>query len=327
MSDGWKIFYSYSHKDERFRDELEVHLAPLVRNKRISEWHDRKIKPGEDWDAEINSELNSAHLIILLLSPDFLASDYCFGVEVEQALTKFKNGSAKIVPILIRPCLWEESPFSQLQIIPRDAKAVSSWTSMDDALVVIAGEIKKLVSSELPVSIVETSSLKPDSSLDLVRGQVRSYAQLYERTRQRMKPSEARTIRMQQIFGKLRDLATASYPILDELVDSPSPGERLAAVAILQVFAGEKYLPFLVKLIGEEKPFVGYQAAQSLLFAVGALNTRSYSQLLEAIRDAKNVLQKARPGFDTDRYNTLQFAETEIQKSIDALTEHTDVYE
>ncbi len=92
---------------------------------------------------------------------------------------------------------------------------------------------------------------------------------------------------MEQIIEKMRNLATASYPLLDELANSPSPGERLAAVAILEVFAAEQFLSFLVKLVGSEKPFVGYHATKALHFAVGALDPHVYPQLLDEIKKCR----------------------------------------
>ncbi len=321
---GWRVFYSYSHKDAELRARLGTYLAPLVHQKKIVEWHDRKIEPGASWETEISSQLEFAHLILLLVSADFLASEYCFGVEVEKALARLKRGEVKVVPVLLKPCLWKESRFSELQIIPRDAKAITSWTSTEEALNDVADEISKLVSAS-PPSPPEISSEHPeshrfDSSLDLVRGQVRSYAHLYERTRQRMQPSNERTYRMEQIFEKMRVLATASYPLLDELASSPSPGERLAAVAILQVFASEQFLPFLVKLVGSEKPFVGYHAVKALLFAAGSSDPRVYPQLLEAIRSAQTLLDSAAVGFDTDRQTVLRAAEQELRANIESLS-------
>jgi hypothetical protein len=135
-----------------------------------------------------------------------------------------------------------------------------------------------------------------------------------------MRASDARTRRMEQIFEKMRNLATASYPLLEELAASYSPGERLAAVAILQVFAIEQSLPFLVKLVGSEKPFVGYHAARALQFAVGALDAQTYPQLLEAIKNAQQVLASAEVGFDSDRARVLREAEAELQGSLTALS-------
>jgi hypothetical protein len=328
---AWRVFYSYSHKDADLRERLGTYLAPLKQQKKISEWHDRKIEPGANWDTEINAQLDSADLILLLVSADFLASDYCFGVEMEKALVGLKRGDVKVVPVLLKPCLWEESRFSELQIIPRDAKAVTSWTSVDDALKDVASEIRKIVSEPPPTR--SKSSAEPreshgfDSSLDLVRGQIRSYANLYERTRQRMRPSSERTQRMDQIFQKMRDIATASYPLLDELAGSPSPGERLAAVAILQVFAAERSIPFLVKLVGSEKPFVGYHATNALRFAVGAMESNMYPQLLNAIQEAQAALRSASVGFDTDRQTVLRAAEQELREAIAALAGPVEKYD
>ena len=328
---AWRVFYSYSHKDSKMCERLRTYLAPLRQQNKISEWHDRLIEPGADWNKEINTELEAADLILFLVSAEFLASDYCFGVEVDKAMSRLKRGEAKVVPILLKPCLWEESRFSELQIIPRDAKAIARWSSIEDALTNVAGEIRKLTSEPPP----ETAKLpseallahKFDASLNLVRQQVRSYARLYERTRQRMPPSDERTDRMEEIFVKMRDLATASYPLLNELADSPSPGDKLAAVAILQVFATEQSLPFLVKLVGAEKPFVGYHAAKALYFAVGALEAKNYQQLSEAIKKAVFSLESAGRRPDIDRRKMLEAAAEALQKNIEALSVSTENYD
>jgi len=328
----WRVFYSYSHLDAGLRERLGTYLAPLRRQTKIEEWHDRKIEPGANWDTEISSRLESAHLILLLLSADFLNSDYCFGVEVEKALARLKRGEVKVVPILLRPCLWQQSPFSELQIIPRDAKAIKSsqWASDDEAFTDVANEIARLVSEPpLPAARPLTQHAETqlfESALDLVRGQVRSYARLYERTRQRMRPSDERTRRMEQIFQNMKSLASASYPLLGELAPSPSPGERLAAVAILQVFAAREYLPFLVGLVGSDKPFVGYHATNALHFAVGSLDVNSYPQLMDAIHDAQVALTSAAVGFDSDRQTVLRAAEQELQTNIESLSAPSPQY-
>lgn len=327
----WKVFYSYSHKDAEFRERLGTYLAPLAHQKKIVEWYDRKIEPGADWDTEIRDELNSAHLIVLLISEDFLASEYCFGVEVERALTRLKQGYAKVVPILLKPCLWQESRFSELQIIPRHAKAITSWTSREEAFVEVATEIRSLITEPpppLPQTTPKAGAVESvESSLSLVYDQVRSYAHLYERIRQRMRPSHDRTRRMEEVFQKMRKLATASYPLLDELADSPSPGERLAAVAILQVFASEQYLPLLVQLVRSEKPFVGYHATRALSFAVGGIDPRAHPQLLQAILDARAALKSADAGFDTDRQTVLREAEQTLRATMDSLAAPSAAYE
>jgi hypothetical protein len=293
---------------------------------KIEEWHDQKIEPGMDWKIAIDDHLESADLILLLISEDFLDSEYCFGVEVEKALDLFKAGKVHVVPILLKPCLWEDSRFSNLQIIPRDANPITSSPSREEAFVKVASELRKLVSGS-PPSAKQTSesaltSALP-SSLYLVREQIRSYAEIYERIRQRMRASDDRTRRMEQVFQQMRAIANAAYPLLDELAKSPKPGERLAAVAILQVFANAEYLPLLVSLVSAEKPFVGYQAVTALRFAVGALHPRMYPELLKAIRKAKTALISAQLGFHTDhhdRHTVLDQAERDLIATMSSIS-------
>jgi hypothetical protein len=317
------VFYSYSHKDAEWRDRVATYLAPLRQQKKIVEWHDRRIEPGVDWDSEITGQLESANLIVFLISADFLASDYCFGIERARALERLKRGEVRVAPILLKPCLWQESVFSALQFIPRDNKPVCSWASTDDALLSVANEVRAIVSDPIPTPTPDPSEVAKANefanSLELVRVQIRSYGNLYERTRQRMVASNERTARMEQILCKMRELACAAYPLLDELARSPSPGERLAAVAILQVFAAEKYLPFLVALVGSEKPFIGYHAAKALRFAVNALDPRASQLLSAAIEEAQGKLNSAAFGLDSGRGVMLREAARELRAMVQSL--------
>jgi hypothetical protein len=318
---AWRVFYSYSHLDADERNRLSIYLAPLVRSEKIVEWYDRKIEPGKNWEYEISNQLESANLVLFLVSENFLASDYCFGVEVDRALGRFKRGEVRVVPILVKPCLWQVSRLSELQFIPRDGIAIKESHAPETAFVDVAKEILTLVSVPPPEPPVEDDASRNfDSSLDLVRGQVRSYAHLYERVRQRMRASDTRTRRMEQVFQQMRALANASYPLLDELVNSPSPGERLAAVAILQGFASERYLDFLVKLVRSEKPFVGYHAARALFFAAGALDPRSFPELLAAIIEARAALDSAQVKGDSDRRKVLLDAERDLKSMMTSLS-------
>ena len=323
----WNVFYSYSHVDAELRQQLGTWLAPLRQQHRIVEWHDRRIEPGADWQTEISAALDSAHLIMLLVSADFLASEYCFGVEVERALNRLKQDTVKVLPILLRPCLWEDSRFSQLQFVPRDGKAVTQYGSLDAALQEVAAEIRTLVLSPPPeqappgTGAAGSQPRRFDASLDLVRQQVAAYARLYERTRQRMKASDERTRRMEEVFQKLHALAIAAYPLLDDLADSPSPGERLAAIAILQTFAAPRYLPLLVKLVGSEKPFVGFHAAKALHFAVSAMDVTAYPELAQAIAEARDALTRGGVSARSDRQKLLRAASTELEQIMALATE------
>lgn len=236
-----------------------------------------------------------------------------------------------MVPVLLKPCFWQESRFSELQIIPCDGKAITSWPSIEEAFTQVATEIRTLV-SEPPPSPPEPAAegreaSRLDSSPELVRAQVLAYAHLYEKTRQRQPASGERTNRMEQIFQKMRELAAASYPLLEELAASPSPGERLAAVSILQVIASERFLPFLVKLVGSEKPLVGYHGTKALHFAVGSLDPLAYPRLMQAIDEALAALQPLHNGPLEDRVDQLQAAKRELQALMDSLSAPSLTYD
>ncbi|MFL6208020.1 MAG: tetratricopeptide repeat protein [Pyrinomonadaceae bacterium] len=139
-TDSLSLFYAYSHKDEKLRDQLVRHLAVLRREMIIEGWHDRMIMAGRKWKDEIEEHLNSADLILFLISADFLASDYCYGVEVKRALERHESGEARVIPVILRPCVWQRTPFGKLQALPKDAKPITQWKRRDEAFLnVITG--------------------------------------------------------------------------------------------------------------------------------------------------------------------------------------------
>jgi TIR domain len=137
-----KVFISYSHADEALKDELLKHLSPLKRMNLIEEWHDRKLKAGEEWDRSISRNLESADIILLLVSIDFVNSKYCYDIELDKALELHDQKKATVIPIILRNCLWQHTPFAKLQALPRDAKAVNAWPDRDEALASVAEGIK-----------------------------------------------------------------------------------------------------------------------------------------------------------------------------------------
>jgi hypothetical protein len=136
------LFYSYAHEDEDLRKELEKHLAGLRREGLLSEWHDRKIKAGKDWADAIDDNLDKANIVLLLVSPDFMASEYCFDVEAARALQRQEMGVCRVVPVILRTADWEGAPFAKLQALPTGAKPVVEWDDRDAALVDIADGLR-----------------------------------------------------------------------------------------------------------------------------------------------------------------------------------------
>jgi eukaryotic-like serine/threonine-protein kinase len=149
------LFYSYAHEDETLRKQLELHLSLLHRQGLLSSWHDRAILPGTDWAGAIDKYLNGANIILLLVSASFLASDYCYDREMVRALERHKLGEARVIPIIMRPCDWQHSPFAHLQCLPRNIKPITTWSNQDEAFVSITQELRKIIvqhASNPPVS-------------------------------------------------------------------------------------------------------------------------------------------------------------------------------
>ena len=137
-----KVFCSYSHNDEPLKDELAKHLTMLERQGITSTWHDRKIPPGKEWDQQINENLNTADIILLLVSSDFIYSKYCWDVEVTKAIERHADGEACVIPIILRNVYWQDAPFAKLQALPKNAQPVKSWSNQDDAFTNVAQGIK-----------------------------------------------------------------------------------------------------------------------------------------------------------------------------------------
>ncbi len=130
---GLTLFISYAHEDESYRRDFEKHLAVLKRDGWVEDWHDRMIKAGQDWAKEINTILDRSHIIVFLISPDFMASSYCNEVEVKRAMQRHEMGTARVIPVLIRPSDWRSAPFAKLQVIPTDTLPISEWKGKDAA--------------------------------------------------------------------------------------------------------------------------------------------------------------------------------------------------
>jgi hypothetical protein len=139
------VFISYSHSDEELYERLARHLKPLEYEGAIRPWRDRQITAGRDFSAEIVAELATAGAILLLVSPDFIASEFCWGVEMKRAMARHESGGARVVPIILRPVDWQRSPFGKLLALPKDGKPVTLWNNQDEALVDVAKSIRRMV--------------------------------------------------------------------------------------------------------------------------------------------------------------------------------------
>ena len=156
-----KIFVSYSHADEEFCDMLQKHLAALKHQGLIETWHDRRINVGDEFENVIDRHLNDAHIILLLVSADFIASRYCYEVEMRRALERHRAGEARVIPVILRPCDWQDMPFGSLLAAPKDGKSVKTWPDIDEAFLDVVKQIKAVVGEQKPVSVAPTVPLTP----------------------------------------------------------------------------------------------------------------------------------------------------------------------
>lgn len=126
------------------RDKLATHLKLLERQGVIQAWYDRDISAGEEWKRVILEQINKADIILLLISADFLASDFIWSVELERAMARHENGSARVIPIILRETDWTGTPFRKLQALPRNAEPITNWVNQDQAFTDVAKGIRRV---------------------------------------------------------------------------------------------------------------------------------------------------------------------------------------
>jgi hypothetical protein len=146
------LFFSYTHVDESLRDQLEIHLSLMKREGLITAWHDRRIVAGSDLDDSIDEQLESADIILLLVSANFIASEYCYATEMKRAMERHHAREARVIPVILRACDWHSAPFGKLTAVPTDGRPVTSWPNQDEAFANIAKSIRNAVNKTTPPS-------------------------------------------------------------------------------------------------------------------------------------------------------------------------------
>lgn len=144
-----EVFISYTHDDDELKNELIKHLSTMKRNGEIQVWHGRMIAAGREWEGQVDEHLETADLILLLISASFIASDYCWDIELRRAMERHENGTARVVPLILRETDLINVPFAKLQSLPTDRKPVTdpnSWCSHDAAWVNVVDGLRKAIS-------------------------------------------------------------------------------------------------------------------------------------------------------------------------------------
>jgi len=114
----------------------------LKRKGFISNWSDRRIGAGTEWKEQIDKHIELARIILLLISSDFLASDYCYDIELERAMQRHEKKEVRVIPVILRACDWHDAPFGKLQALPNDAKPVTTWSNQDEAWLAVAQGVR-----------------------------------------------------------------------------------------------------------------------------------------------------------------------------------------
>lgn len=142
------VFISYDQEDEQLCSLLIKHMQLLSREGVINEWHNRQINPGELYKDAIDQHFNAAQLILLLISADYIASDYCYGTEMTRALQRHAAHEARVIPIILRPVDWRSAPFGGLKALPMNGEPITAWADLDQAFLAVVNEIRKVVNEK-----------------------------------------------------------------------------------------------------------------------------------------------------------------------------------
>ncbi len=139
------IYIAYAWADERVEREIETHLQMLPQQAPIATWRADMISPGKEWQPEIDSHLQDARIILLLVSQHAMQDELLFQIEMRGAMQRYAAGAARVIPILLSPCDWQQAPFAKLLALPKPAKPITSWDTSEAAYVHIVKNIGTVI--------------------------------------------------------------------------------------------------------------------------------------------------------------------------------------
>ncbi|KPN71770.1 toll/interleukin-1 receptor domain-containing protein [Neisseria sp. 83E34] len=261
-----KIFISYSHKDEDFKDELIAHLSSLKRQNKIDLWHDRCITAGTEWKEQIDSNLADSDIVLFLVSSDFLASDYCMNKEAQQAMQQHDSNQSVLIPIIIRSVDWHEENISRFQGLPKDGKAVNTWSDRDTAwLNVIEGIKKVLGDTQKKINLLPPNKIIPEN-----KGGNPEFLQNLNITDIKLSHSKLEEIKLSDIFV---------YPDVVEILNDDDV--LIAPKSSEMIFKKLEHIIFF----GEE------QVGKTSLLKIAFLELYTHSPFIPLLLSAPNIKQ------------------------------------
>ncbi|NJL41041.1 MAG: toll/interleukin-1 receptor domain-containing protein [Leptolyngbyaceae cyanobacterium SM1_4_3] len=335
-SDAIAIFFSYAHEDEALRDELAKHLRTLERQGIIQAWHDRKIVPGSEWRSEIEQQLNAAQIILLLISPDFMNSDFCWSVELERAIERHNAQEACVIPIILRSVDWQDSPFGRLQALPKDANPVTKWSDRDEAFSNIAQGIKMAVKTlkenalptPAPLPVVKlwihgwkyrSYSGSPNAELDWT-----SYFDIEAKPHRKIATPETWKSKLLPQLKQVRDHLTAKQTNL--AIDLQGLLPLSAALAVGNMFqdtAGYT-LQTTQRTVGQDQLWRSSAPASKLKFKITEEQLTPGDDLLLVIAISGSSRQEMATFYANQQFNTIVYVEPETGTGEQALRSDAD---
>lgn len=145
MNQPVKIFIAYARKDSGLLDEFRSHFSSLVHTNEVEIWYDGELIPSTIWEDEIREQMHQADVILMLLSPDSIASEYFYKKELPRAMERHSRKDTHVVPVILRPCVWEPTPLGNLQAVPKNGKPITLWDNRDEAYLDAVKSIQNIV--------------------------------------------------------------------------------------------------------------------------------------------------------------------------------------
>jgi formylglycine-generating enzyme required for sulfatase activity len=239
MSAPLQIFIAYARKDASFLDELRTHFTPLERSGKVKIWYDGKIEPGAVWEQSIKENLHKADVILLLVSADAIASDYFYDKEMTDALARHNSGTARVVPLIVRPCAWQETPLGELQALPRDAMAVTEWANRDAAYANAVNSLTAILNSIRMerAAAAEQAERERNQTAEETRRQREAAAAAAQEAERRKKEQEQAAEKQRQLEAQRKQEAEAAdrrrqQEEADRLKKAEEERQRKAAAAL-----------------------------------------------------------------------------------------------
>lgn len=285
-----KIFLCYAHEDENLLNKLKTHLRSLERAELITIWHDRNISAGSEWEREIDKHITEAQVILLLISPDFLASDYCYSIEMTKAIERHERGVARVIPVILRPVYWQIAPLRKLQALPKDGKPIvsSEWHHPDEAFLEVVEGIRRAIGTlkEKPRSLSKARPNRLARPSSPANNSIQNTGYFTSETTQaRQVEIENQQTQISQQINPDNTSVDQAYEALRKRSEKNVAGSTYCGAVIVR--ASDKLLGSIVYI----QPSDNYERGSDLHTEYASIKLHTINQLSIAAAIFKEVLQ------------------------------------